>query len=315
MLIIDAHLHYWYPDPAAMRLPEELDLKLLNVCVAHGNWRDEQAKPYRQLAAENPKRFAWCTSFDLPDFVDPAYAQRVIAQLDEDFAAGAVGCKIWKHVGMELLDGDGRYALPDDDIFDPIYAHLAKRGWTLLAHIAEPLACWEPLDPASPHYTYYSENPQWHMAGRMDIPSHATLMAARDRVLQKHPKLRMVGAHLGSLEYSLEEIADRFERYPSFAVDTSARLGDLKRFPRTKLREFIERYQDRILFGTDAVVTPKSSPAAVKWARDNYAPERAFFETDLVTQTKAGESQGLALPAAILEKLYVSNAQRWYPGL
>jgi hypothetical protein len=191
---IDAHVHYGAQTPATLELVEQLDLKCLNVCVSHGNWREQQRELYRSLAQSDPARFAWCTTFDLPDFT-PDYSQRVIAELDRDFADGAIGCKIWKNVGMELKSPAGGYVLPDDPILDPIYAHLAKRGWTLLAHIAEPLACWQPLDPASPHYSYYKDNPQWHMHGRSDVPSHQQLMAARDHVLEKHPKLRFVGAH------------------------------------------------------------------------------------------------------------------------
>jgi predicted TIM-barrel fold metal-dependent hydrolase len=312
MRIIDAHLHYLANDPETLPVPDQLDLKFLNVCVAVGDWPKDQASLYRKLAAERPARYAWCTSFDLPGTNDPAYADRCIARLDEDFADGAVGCKIWKNVGMELKDAAGRYILCDDKVFDPIYAHLAKHGWTLLAHIAEPMACWLPLDPASPHYSYYKGSPEWHMHGRTDVPSHQALMAARDRVLEKYPTLRVVGAHLGSLEYSLDEMAQRFDRYPNFAVDTSARLGDLAGHPRQQLLAFFQRYQDRILFGTDLCV---SGPKSLPYVHETYKTERAFYETDQLVKIASREVKGLALPASILEKLYIRNAQRWYPGL
>jgi predicted TIM-barrel fold metal-dependent hydrolase len=316
MFMIDAHLHYLPVDPQSLRLPEELDLKLLNVCVSFGDRRKQQAEVYRRLTAEHPTHYAWCTSFDLSDFGQPAYTDRVIAQLEEDFTkGGAVGCKIWKAVGMELKDANGRYVMPDNPVFDPIYAHLARRGWTLLAHIAEPLACWQPLNPDSPHYGYYRDNPQWHMHGRSDMPSHAQLTAARDRVLAKHPTLRVIGAHLASLEYDLDEIAARLDRYPNFAIDTSARLGDLARHPRPKLQQFFTRYQDRILWGTDVGIWDKDMAAALRWLRENYAVERAFYETDRSLQIAGRQVQGLALPPAILEKVFVTNARRWYPGL
>lgn len=311
-MIIDSHLHFLTEDPQTLRLPEELGLKFLNVCVHQPDWQTRQRDPYQRIARACPSRYAWCTTFDLPGFGDANYHGRVLAQLDADFAAGAVGCKIWKDVGMELKDPAGGYALPDDPIFDPIYAHLAQRGWTLLAHIAEPLACWRPLDPASPHYGYYKDHPQWHMHSRTDVPSHEQLMAARDHVLQKHPKLRVVGAHLGSLEYSLEEIAARFDRYPNFAVDTSARLGDLANHPRQKLIDFITRYQDRILWGTDVGLWGTNP---LPWIRENYGIERVFYETDRPVTINKRTVQGIALPDPILEKLYSTNAQRWYPGL
>lgn len=311
MRLIDAHVHYSATTPATRELPVKLDVKCLNVCVAVKGWREKRQTLYRELARTYPERYAWCTTFDLPDFTAD-YAQRVIEGLERDFADGAIGCKIWKNVGMELKDSAGRYVQCDDPLFDPIYAHLAERGRTLLAHIAEPLACWRPLDPESPHYGYYRDYPEWHMAGRTDVPTHEQLMAARDRVLEKHPKLRVVGAHLGSLEYSLEEIAARLDRYPNFAVDSSARLGDIAMKPREKLLEFFDRYQDRLLWGTDVIL---ASDANLPWTRECYAMEQAFFETDERVRVGAKEYQGLALPERILKKFYITNAQRWYPGL
>lgn len=311
-LIIDAHLHYSTNDPPMAGLPRELGLKFLNVCVFHPGWRDKQLAIYRELGKQDPEHYAWVTTFDLPTPGDREYAQRVIAQLDADFADGAVGCKIWKNVGMELKDGEGRFVLPDDVVFEPIYAHLAKRGWTLLAHIAEPKACWEPLDFVSPHQGYYRQNPRWHMHGRTDAPDHGQLMAARDRVLEKHPKLRVVGAHLGSLEYDLKQIADRLDRYPNFAVDTSARLGDLAMKDREALIAFMTRYQDRILFGTDIGLWGNNPMEAI---RTNIAMERAFYETDGAMEIAHQPTRGLALPESVLEKLYRANARAWYPGV
>src|SRR5262245_4199784 len=104
MSIIDAHIHYGDDDPALRALLAELDLKLLNICFVHDAqdpWR-EQAATYRTLAQTYPQRFAWCTSFALPDFADPHYADLVIAGLARDFQAGAVACKIWKNIGMDI---------------------------------------------------------------------------------------------------------------------------------------------------------------------------------------------------------------------
>jgi hypothetical protein len=108
--MIDAHIHYGDDAPALLALLEQFDLKLLNICVAedaHGHWRS-QAETYRRLAQTYPQRFAWCTSFDLPRFDDPGYAEEVIAGLDADFAAGAIACKVWKNIGMSAFRLSGK---------------------------------------------------------------------------------------------------------------------------------------------------------------------------------------------------------------
>jgi predicted TIM-barrel fold metal-dependent hydrolase len=323
MIKIDAHVHLAGDHPDCVAMLDQLELKLLNVCVAHDageQWR-AQAAAYCQLAQAHPDRYAWCTSFDLPDWT-PDYAERVIEGLERDLAAGAVGCKIWKNVGMALRKPSGEFLMVDDPLFDPLYACLAREGVPLLMHIGEPLACWQPLREGAFHSGYYSQHPEWHMYGKAGYPSHGEIIAARDRVLARHPDLRAVGAHLGSLEYDVAEVARRLDRYPNLAVDVSARLADLAGQDRETVRSFFLACQDRILFGTDIVQREPFSalPASERQHRlarvqETYQAQWAYFESDQVVALGGREVQGLGLPAHVLQKLYGANAARWYPGL
>ena len=321
---IDAHIHFYGNHPDVVAFMERMDLKFLNICVVHSadeTWR-EQADVFRGLAAQRPDRYAWCTSFDLPDFDDVDYADRVIAGLEKDFQAGAIACKIWKNVGMDLKKPSGEFLMADDAVFDPIYEYLAKSGVPLIAHLAEPLACWQPLSEDDPHYGYYSKNPQWHMYNRPEFPSHGEIMDARDRMLGKHPKLRVVGAHLGSLEYDVAEVAKRLDRYPNFAVDTSARLADLAYQDSEAVRAFMMAYSDRVLFGTDIVQRQRVSEMAdderqrrLLWAESQYRMADAYYGSDGEVTVRNRTVQGLGLPEDVLEKLYFRNAEAWLPGV
>jgi predicted TIM-barrel fold metal-dependent hydrolase len=320
MIKLDAHIHYNGNHPDCVELLERLDLKLINVCVAHTageEWR-ERAQDYQQLAHTYPDHYAWCTTFDPPDF-GPDYAERVIAGLKEDFATGAVGCKIWKNVGMQIKKPSGEFLLVDDPLFDPIYSYLIQAGQTVLMHIGEPKACWEPLDENNTHYGYYSQHSEWYMYDKPEYPSHQDLIDARDRVLARYPKLWVVGAHLGSLEYDVSEIARRLDRYPNFAVDTSARTRDLALQDRDTVRQFFERYQDRILFGTDFVTRSSQADletterfANVQRLNQVYQREFAYYDT-LDELSVAGRTvQGLGLSSKTLERFYHDNAVHWY---
>ncbi len=322
--MIDSHIHFSAGHPDCESLLESLGVQALNVCVprdSHGGWRGE-AERYRSLHAASPRLFAWCTAFDLPRFDDPGYVEAVIEGLRSDIAAGAVACKIWKNVGMEVRRPDGAFLMVDDPLFDPILAFLEKQGLTLLLHIGEPLACWQPLDPASPHYGYYSAHPEWHVHGRPDFPSHRQLIDARDRLLERHPGLRVVGAHLGSLEYDVAEVARRLERYPNFAVDTSARVRDLAEQDAGKVRAFLERYRGRVLFGTDQVLRQDCARLSadargdlLAGLRARYETERSYYEGSGPTELFGRRVEGLGLAGAALEGLYAGAARSWYPGL
>lgn len=84
------------------------------------------------------------------------------------------------------------------------------------------------------------------MYGKPGVPSKQQILDARDYILVRNPKLRVVGAHLGSLEDNLGQLANHFDRYPNFAVDTAARVIHLAVMPRYEGRAFILKYQDRI---------------------------------------------------------------------
>jgi len=324
MTIIDAHIHYGDDSPELLALLAEFDIRLLNISFARdasNSWQAD-ADRYRSLATQYPDRFAWCTSFDLPRLDDPGYVDGVLAGLERDFAAGAVACKVWKNIGMEVRYPDGRFFQVDDPLLSPIFVWLAEGGYPLLAHIAEPLDCWLPLREGSPHYGYYSRNPEWHMYTRPDYPSHGELMAARNRVLEQHPTLRLIGAHFASLEWDVDVLAETLDRYPNLAVDISARLIDLAVQDSAKVKRFITRYQDRILFGTDVVMrTPPSSlppeerVQTIDALRGVYTTHFAYFEAKGTVTVRDRQTVGLGLPAGVLEKLYRVNAERWYPGL
>jgi predicted TIM-barrel fold metal-dependent hydrolase len=324
MIRIDSHMHYMGDTAESRELLERLDLQMLNICVAEdsgGKWRD-QAECYERLVREFPQRFAWCTSFDLPRFDDPHYTESVIAELERDFDHGAIACKIWKNFGMEVRKPSGEHMLPDDPLLEPIFASIADRGKTLLMHIADPLDGWLPLREGSPHYGYYSKHPEWHLYGRTDMPSHQQLIDARDAVVARHPSLRVVGAHLGSLEHDVDEVARRFDRSPNFAVDMSARLFDLAVQDPAKVRAFFLQYQDRVLFGADmgtwGLASAKSAEqlaATMSYMTRSYEEHFRYLEQSGPLTMREQEVAGIGLPEEVLEKVYRGNARRWYPGL
>jgi predicted TIM-barrel fold metal-dependent hydrolase len=132
----------------------------------------------------------------------------------------------------------------------------------------------------------------------------------------------MIGAHLGSLEYDVAVLAARLDRYPNFAVDISARLTDLAVQDSAKVREFFIQYQDRLLFGTDVVMGQKPSTMStadrkttIEALRTVYQMHFDYFEREQPLLVRERKTHGLGLPAAVLEKFYLTNAKAWYPGL
>ncbi|MCI0421463.1 MAG: amidohydrolase [Acidobacteria bacterium] len=318
---IDVHTHVFNPTPTFHALLNRLNLRVLNICVldrhspAYSNLEEQQAAA-RAVFRASKGRAPWCSSFDPSDWEVPGFSRNVIDQLNKTFDDGAIAVKIYKVIGMELKSETGQYLMPDDPVFIPIFKAIEVRNRTLYAHLAEPWSAWRPLDPASPHYGYYKNNPDWHMYLHPERPAKETILAARDHILERHPKLRVVGAHLGSMEDNVDEIAQRLDLYPNFAVDTAARVPDLMLQPTERVRAFFIKYQDRVLYGTDLSLMPSQKPEeAVKEWEVIYARDWKFFATNETVEYEDRKIQGLALPEPVLRKFYRENAIRWLPGI
>jgi predicted TIM-barrel fold metal-dependent hydrolase len=317
---IDTHVHVFKTDPPFIALLDHLHLHVLDIEVADkqrifGDLRAEMALA-EKFTRDNPKHGSLCVTFDPFRFSEKDFASSTVNELQKELADGAVAVKIWKNIGMELKLPDGRYVMPDDPVFDPIYQAIASANKTLIAHVAEPWSCWEPPNPKSPDYDYYQENPEWYMYRYPDHPRKETILAARDHLLATHPSLRVVGAHLGSMETDTDEIAKRFDLYPNFAVDTAARMEYLMMQPTEKVQHFLIKYQDRVLYGTDlGFETKDSGPDVLKEWQETYARDWKFLATGQTFEYHGRHVQGLKLPAPVLRKIYRENALKWIPGI
>jgi len=324
---IDTHAHVFVDSPAYYRMMKDLNLHIVDICV----YSRKNEPPARSQAAQfreamsvhrgSHGRAGVCTTFNPYTFEDKNFDQNTINILNSNFRAGAIAVKIWKNMGMDVRFPSGKYVMPDNPAFEPIYKDIAAHNKTLIAHLAEPDTCWESfaqMGPANPDYDYYKQNPQWHFYGRKDVPSKAEILRARDHLLEMNPHLRVVGAHLGSMETNVDDIAKRFDRYPNFNVDTAARIRYLMAQPRAKVRAFLIRYQDRICYGTDGELNPrneKEENQVLKEWKYQYAMSWKYFATGETFEYEGLKVQGLKLPRSVVSKIYHGNAARLFPGL
>jgi predicted TIM-barrel fold metal-dependent hydrolase len=300
---------------------DRLHMRILDILLIydHDSYRkaiEPQLGDALRVVRESHGHAMLCTSFDPFQLGQTDFPSSAIQALDRNFADGAVAVKIWKNVGMELKDRDSRYVLPDNPAFQPIYNDIQKHNLTLVAHVAEPDEAWQPPNPNGLDYSYYKENPTWYMYGKQGAPNKQRLLEARDHLLAQNPKLRVVGAHLGSMEDDLDTLAKHLDAYPNFAVDTAARVVHLVVQPSDKVRGFLLKYQDRILYGTDLEFLKDTAPQdAVKEWETQYAMDWRYFATKDVFEYSGHKVEGLGLPQAVLRKLCHANAVYWIPGI
>jgi len=319
----DIHIHITADRATFVEKAKADNFHLVNVALEiNKGWGDvyfkyKHGKNQQEL---NPETVDLVTAFAVSDWDDPAWENRVISWLDSCFNEGAVGVKVWKNIGMVSRDSAGNLITIDNEKFDPIIEHIQQSGKTLLGHLGEPKNCWLPLEEMTTNNdrSYFKEHPEYHMYKQPEMPTHEEIIASRDRMLEKHPNLRFVGAHMGSLEYSVDSLETRFEKFPNMAIGLAARMGQV--FYQTvenrdKVRDFFIKYQDRIMYGTDLADNGSMTKEELvnrmenTWKRDwEYFVTDNHMESDLINSS----FQGIQLPKEVVDKIYYKNANKWF---
>jgi predicted TIM-barrel fold metal-dependent hydrolase len=217
-------------------------------------------------------------------------------------------------------DKKGKLIMIDHARFDPIFKMLAEKNIRVLGHLGEPKNCWLPLEEMTTNNdrNYFREHPQYHMYQHPDLPTYEEQIAARDRMLEKNPDLTFIGAHVGSLEWSVDELAKRLDKFPNMAVDLAARMGQIfyqTHANREKVREFFIKYQDRMIYATDMGASGNETKESLaKELHDTWMRDWTFFVSDdSLTSTLVNDPyQGLKLPKQVVEKIFSGNAKKWF---
>jgi predicted TIM-barrel fold metal-dependent hydrolase len=243
--------------------------------------------------------------------LDPGFAVIVVEQLRLAKAKGVSGLKIFKQLGLQYKDHDGRFLSIDDHRWDPIWSACGKLGMPVILHTADPSAFFEPVDANNERYEELARHPEWSFYGN-GVPSRSKLHEQRNRIIERHPETTFIAAHFGNDAEDLEETARWLERYPNLYIEFASRISELGRQPFTSKR-FFERFQDRILFGTDG-----------PWPELRLQSYWRFLETDdeyfpysekVVPPQGLWQIYGLDLSDEILQKIYHGNASKIIPGV
>jgi predicted TIM-barrel fold metal-dependent hydrolase len=321
---VDSHIHINSGDGVFEEQAAADNFFLVTLNVDHGDSANirEQFAAAVSSASRYPGRVFYGPTFlfDTAGWGTKDWSVKIIEQLGSDLSAGAITVKIWKNIGMTVRDRNGKFIMADDPALDPVYNFIKGKGLPLTAHLGEPRNCWLPLEEmtVSSDSSYFARNPQYHMFLHPDFPSYEDQVNARDRLLAKHPDLKFIGCHLGSLEWNVDSLASRLDRFPNMVVDMSARICHLQyqsARDRKRVRDFCIKYQDRLLYGTDVGYSGSSNPDGFrKRMHETWIDDWKYFTSDEVMNSGRfrGEFSGLKLPKAVVDKIYRENAVKWY---
>jgi predicted TIM-barrel fold metal-dependent hydrolase len=272
----------------------------------------------RRFQTAHPGRFVTFTEPRWSETNTPGYAREQADDIERAHRAGARGLKILKTLGLYLRENvtSGPLVKIDDTRFDPMWEACAGARMPVAMHISDPEAFFLPIDRFNERFEELNAHPDWSFHGR-DFPTTRQLFEARNRVFARHPKTTFVVLHVGNKAEDLGYVSECLDKYPNTHVEIGARVGELGRQPRSA-RRFFERYQDRIMFGTDAVPHGTQTPQQV-FGEALYEIYFRFLETedehfDYAPAPTPPQGRwriyGIGLPDAILRKVYNENASR-----
>jgi predicted TIM-barrel fold metal-dependent hydrolase len=322
---VDAHIHIRSSDGTFEGIAGNDNFVLISLNVDHGDSADIRVQ--QDFAAASAKNYPGRVFFGPTFYFDTTgwhaedWSKKIITQLEKDLSSpGAITVKIWKNIGMTLRDRSGKFIMADDPGLNPVIEFIMGRGLPLTGHLGEPKNCWLPLDEmtVSSDSSYFAGNPQYHMFLHPEYPSYEDQINARDNLLVKHPGLKFIGCHLGSLEWNVDSLAKRLDRFPNLAVDMSARICHLQYQSaqnRKRIRDFCIKYQDRLLYGTDTGYNGSSDPERFKSSvHETWLDDWKYFTSDdqMTSDKFRGIFRGLKLPKEVVDKIYRENAIKWY---
>jgi predicted TIM-barrel fold metal-dependent hydrolase len=227
-----------------------------------------------------------------------AFRKRWLADLAAFREAGARLMKFW--VAPPMRGGHGLTL--EHAFLRPVIAAGLELGYEFLVHVGDPTVWWRPggrYADAARFGTKPEQYPQlqWfleHVAPRT-----------------------VIGAHFGGNVEAPDFLDELLERHPHFHLDSSATkwvVREIARQPQ-RVRDFLLRWPDRVLFGSDLVVDEKydfDHYASRYWVHQmqwetGYRGESPIEDPDAPPPPRLA---GLDLPPDVLERLYWGNAAR-----
>ena len=299
---IDMHSHaYANNDEEVARWVQVMDQvgveKSIVMTGATGAKFDELIARYRK----HPGRFSvWC-GFDSSGYDQPGYGPAAAAELERCFRAGAEGVGELGDKGKGLFYGEpkawGMHI--DDPRMDPLLEKCAELGLPINIHVAEPIWMYESMDE---HNDGLMNAFKWRLDNQTNILGHTAMVGTLERALQRHPRTTFIACHFANCCYDLARLGALLDRHSNLSADIAARFAETATIPRY-MGEFFQRYQDRLLYGTDMGFDPRmyETTFRILETRDEH-----FYAWHLFSYH--WPLHGFGLSEGVLKKVYRENA-------
>ena len=214
------------------------------------------------------------------------------------------GCDGWK-----LLESKPsiyrKLQIPlDGEVFARAFALAERENIPLTWHAGDPATFWDAK--TAPEFAVRNN---WLCVGE-GFPSLSEIYTQVENVFARHPKLRAAMAHLYFTSDDRAHAERMLDTYENFWLDLTPGSEMYTAFlaDRSSWGAFFDKYQDKLVFGTDMVdeqddVVFGSQDAIVEFVMKTLVEQTPF-------DVRGIRGTGLGLKESILEKLFAANFER-----
>lgn len=265
----------------------------------------------------HPQRFdVWCF-FDFTNTDEPGWSARAVADLERCQRLGARGVGELMDKGMGFkpvlttttLAALGQQTVGmhlNDPRMKPLLAKCAELHLPINVHVAED--AWMYL-PADAHNDGLMNGANWKVdLTRPGILDHDQLIGTLEEAVRDNPQTIFIACHLANCCSDLGQLGRLLDAYPNLYADIGGRFAEIAPVPRYA-KAFLERYHERLFYGTDAPSTSHFYPLSFRILE---SADEHFYDIDMFGYH--WPLHGLALNDETLRALYQDNSARVLGG-
>lgn len=246
----------------------------------------------------------WC-GFDYTGYPKPGWINHAVQELERCYKVGAKGVGELGDKGLGEVNSlpVAGYGLHIDDAqMKPLFEKCAALKLPVNIHVADPYWMYLPMDSTNDGLMNAET---WKIdLTQKGILNHAELVKTLDNVVKNNPNTIFIACHLANCEYDLEILGSMFRKYTNLYADFGARYGETAPIPKY-MNAFCEKYQDRLLYGTDMGYEPSMYATTFRILEST---DEHFYEIDLFGYHWA--LYGFGLKDIVLKKIYADNARK-----
>lgn len=320
-IYLDCHIHFSLPvlPQEIVNIMKHTDTDIANLVIVPHRQRISSVPDALMAKHMFPDKFFVFSSLDVTQYFmhNGSVGKHFVRYVKKMLACGCDGVK--------MIEGkpDLRRSMPIPDFdaksWEPFWSYAEATGLPILWHVNDPEEFWDALKIPT-----WAKSQGW-LYGKETINNEVQYSQVF-HILDRHPKLKIIFAHFFFMSAQLPRLSMLLDRYPNISVDLTPGIELYVNLSKTREATvaFFQKYQDRILYGTDigarCVLGSQGNHVNPDESLNRSALVRSFLQDSSEVVVKADGNfligtedftlRGLGLSKPILKKLFSENFYR-----